>query len=45
MIDQLDLCGIEDYYEREQRSYPPSHPHMMTKLPGLKPPIDNPDYN
>lgn len=32
MIDQLDLCGIEDYYEREQRGYPPYHPRMMTKL-------------
>jgi transposase len=32
MIDQLDLGGIEDYYEREQRGYPPYHPRTMTKL-------------
>ncbi len=32
MVDQLNLGGIEDYYEREQRGYPPYHPRMMTKV-------------
>jgi transposase/signal recognition particle subunit SEC65 len=32
MIEQLDLDGIESYYEREQRGYPLYHPRMMTKL-------------
>lgn len=32
MIDQLDLSGIESYYEREERGYPPYHPRMMAKV-------------
>jgi transposase len=32
MIDQLDLSGIEQHYEREERGYPPYHPSMMTKV-------------
>jgi transposase len=32
MVEQLDLEGIESYYEREQRGYPPYHPRMMTKV-------------
>jgi len=32
MVEQLDLEGMESYYEREQRGYPPYHPRMMTKL-------------
>ncbi len=32
MVDQLNLGGIEGYYEREQRGYPPYHPRMMTKV-------------
>lgn len=32
MVDQLNPGGIEDYYEREQRGYPPYHPRMMTKV-------------
>lgn len=32
VIDQLDLSGIEGYYEREERGYPPYHPRMMTKI-------------
>ena len=32
MVEQLDLAGIESYYEREPRGYPPYHPRMMTKV-------------
>jgi transposase len=32
LIDQLDLSQIEQHYEREERGYPPYHPHMMTKV-------------
>ena len=32
LIDQLDLSQIEEHYEREERGYPPYHPHMMTKV-------------
>jgi transposase len=32
VIDNLDLCAIESVYEREDRGYPPYHPHMMTKV-------------
>src|SRR5450756_2784772 len=32
LIDQVDLSGIEAYYEREERGYPPYHPRMMTKI-------------
>jgi len=32
LIDQLDLGAIEQHYEREERGYPPYHPHMMTKV-------------
>jgi transposase len=32
LIDQLDLSRIEQHYEREERGYPPYHPHMMTKV-------------
>jgi transposase len=32
MVEELDLEGIERYYEREQRGYPPYHPRMMTKV-------------
>ena len=32
MLDQLDLCAIEEHYEREQRGYPPYHPRMMAKV-------------
>jgi transposase len=32
VIDQLDLTLIEDYYEQEERGYPPYHPRMMTKI-------------
>jgi transposase len=32
VIDNLDLSEIESVYEREDRGYPPYHPHMMTKV-------------
>ena len=32
LIDQVDLSGIEAYYEQEERGYPPYHPRMMTKI-------------
>lgn len=32
LIDQVDLSGIEAYYEREEGGYPPYHPRMMTKI-------------
>jgi transposase len=32
MMDQLDLSGIEQRYEREDRGYPPYHPRMMSKV-------------
>ena len=32
VIDNLDLGAIESVYEREERGYPPYHPHMMTKV-------------
>ena len=32
VIDNLDLSEIESVYEREERGYPPYHPHMMTKV-------------
>jgi len=32
VIDNLDLSAIESVYEREDRGYPPYHPHMMTKV-------------
>ena len=32
VIDNLDLSAIESVYEREERGYPPYHPHMMTKV-------------
>lgn len=32
IIDELDLSGMENYYEREERGYPPYHPRMMTKV-------------
>jgi len=32
VIDNLDLAAIESVYEKEDRGYPPYHPHMMTKV-------------
>ena len=32
VIDNLDLSEIESVYEKEDRGYPPYHPHMMTKV-------------
>jgi transposase len=32
LMDQVDLSGIEAYYEQEERGYPPYHPRMMTKI-------------
>jgi len=32
VVDNLDLSEIESVYEKEDRGYPPYHPHMMTKL-------------
>lgn len=32
VIDNLDLGAIESFYEKEDRGYPPYHPHMMTKV-------------
>jgi transposase len=32
VIDNLDLSEIEAVYEKEDRGYPPYHPHMMTKV-------------
>jgi len=32
MMDQLDLSGIEQRYEREDRGHPPYHPRMMSKV-------------
>ena len=32
VIDNLDLSEIESFYEKEDRGYPPYHPHMMTKV-------------
>ena len=31
-IDAIDLTPIYEYYEREERGYPPYHPLMMTKV-------------
>lgn len=32
VVEQLELTSIFDYYEREQRGYPPHHPQMMVAL-------------
>jgi transposase len=32
VIDNLDLSEIDSVYEKEDRGYPPYHPHMMTKV-------------
>jgi transposase len=32
VVDQLDLSGIESYYEKDDRGQPPYHPRMMTKV-------------
>lgn len=32
LVDQLDLCRVFEYYEREGRGYPPYHPVMMVKI-------------
>jgi transposase len=32
LVEQLELSAIFDYYEREQRGYPPHHPQMMVAL-------------
>lgn len=32
VVDNLDLSEIESVYEKEDRGYPPYHPHMMTKV-------------
>jgi hypothetical protein len=32
LIDQLDLTAITHVYEDEERSYPPYHPGMLTKV-------------
>src|SRR5271157_3072553 len=32
VIDNLDLGAMESVYEKEDRGYPPYHPHMMTKV-------------
>lgn len=32
LVDQLDLSKIYEYYEREERGYPPYNPAMMTKI-------------
>lgn len=32
LVDQLDLSAIANYYEREERGYPPYHPRMMVKV-------------
>jgi transposase len=32
VVDNLDLNEIESVYEKEDRGYPPYHPHMMTKV-------------
>jgi len=32
VVDNLDLGAIESVYEKEDRGYPPYHPHMMTKV-------------
>ena len=32
VVEQLELTEIFDYYEREQRGYPPHHPPMMVAL-------------
>ena len=32
VVDQLDLSAIENYYEKEERGYPPYHPRMMVKI-------------
>ncbi|MGH8264837.1 MAG: IS1182 family transposase [Steroidobacteraceae bacterium] len=32
VVERLNLCSINAYYEREQRGYPPHHPQMMVAL-------------
>jgi transposase len=32
LVDDMDLSGIEGWYEREDRGQPPYHPRMMTKV-------------
>jgi transposase len=32
LVEQLDLWRIYDYYEREERGFPPHHPQMMMAL-------------
>jgi len=32
LVGQLDLSRIYDYYEREERGFPPHHPQMMMAL-------------
>ncbi len=32
VVGNLDLSEIESVYEKEDRGYPPYHPHMMTKV-------------
>jgi transposase len=32
VIEQLDLWPVYEYYEREERGYPPHHPQMMVAL-------------
>ena len=32
VVDNLDLSEIDSVYEKEDRGYPPYHPHMMTKV-------------
>ena len=32
VVDQLDLSGIESFYEKDDRGQPPYHPRMMTKV-------------
>jgi transposase len=31
-VDQMDLSGIDGWYERNLAGYPPYHPHMMVKV-------------
>jgi transposase len=32
VVNQLDLSGIESYYEKQERGQPPYHPQMMTRI-------------
>ncbi len=32
VVDNLDLSEIDAVYQKEDRGYPPYHPHMMTKV-------------